>query len=265
MCRFVAYVGDAVSPAPLVFGGEHSLYHQSWDPRELLSGSVNADGYGVVWYDEGRPRRIAHAGPIWHDNELENTLGSVSSTCVIAALRNATVGQPVDRAGLLPLVQDRFAFVLNGFVPDFHAGHMRALRAALSDDLYAMLRGSSDAETLFLMALSFVRAGAGLSEALEAVAQAVASCWPRSHWIGQRPGPRWTVTIASRSSRRVFPNPKRSSFEPVGYLASAGGSGKGRTALAQATAARPIWVIPRRLGSRGTRGPDLLPVGRTAF
>ncbi len=174
MCRFVAYVGDAVSPAPLVFGGEHSLYHQSWDPRELLSGSVNADGYGVVWYHEGRPRRIAHAGPIWHDDELENTLGAVSSTCVIAALRNATVGQPVDRAGLLPLVQDRFAFVLNGFVPDFHAGHMRALRAELPDDLYASLRGSSDAETLFLMALSFVEAGAGLSEALEAVARAVA-------------------------------------------------------------------------------------------
>lgn len=174
MCRFVAYVGESLSPALLVFGGEHSLYHQSWDPRELLSGSVNADGYGVVWYHEGRPRRMAHAGPIWHDDELENTLGAISSTCVIAALRNATVGQPVDRAGLLPLVHDRFAFVLNGFVPDFHAGHMRALRSELSDDLYSALRGSSDAETLFLMALSFVEAGAGLSEALEAVARVVA-------------------------------------------------------------------------------------------
>ncbi len=170
----MAYVGDEVSPAPLVFGGEHSLYRQSWEPRELLSGSVNADGYGVVWYHEGRPRRIALTDPIWHDDELEAMLGAVSSTCVIAALRNATPGQPVDRAGLLPLVHDRFAFVLNGFVPDFHAGHMRALRAELPDDLYAALRGSSDSETLFLMALSFVEAGAGLSEALEEVARAVA-------------------------------------------------------------------------------------------
>ena len=174
MCRLVAYVGTEVSPAPLVFGGEHSLYHQSWDPRELLSGSVNADGWGVVWYRDGKPRRMAEARPIWHEDELENTLSAVSSTCVVAALRNATPGQSVDRASLLPLVHDRYAFVLNGFVPDFHASHMRALRAELPDELYAALRGSSDAETLFLLALSFVHKGAGLSEALEEVARAVA-------------------------------------------------------------------------------------------
>jgi len=173
VCRFVAYVGEELQAAPLVFGGEHSLYRQSWDPRELLSGSVNADGYGVVWYHEGKPRRIAEARPIWHDGELENTLDAVSSTCIVAALRNATPGQPVDRASLLPLVHDQFAFVLNGFIPDFHAGHMRALRAELTDGLYSALRGASDAETLFLVAVGLVREGAGLSEALEEVARTV--------------------------------------------------------------------------------------------
>jgi glutamine amidotransferase len=173
MCRLVAYLGAAQSPAPLVFGGDHSLYAQSWQPRELLSGSVNADGYGVVWYHEGRPRRIAEARPIWHDRDLEGILDAVESTCILAALRNATPGQPVDRAGLLPLVHDRFSFVLNGFVPDFHDEHMRALRSALPDDLYAALRGGSDAETLFLLAVARVREGAGLSEALEATARMV--------------------------------------------------------------------------------------------
>lgn len=173
MCRLVAYVGPAVSPAPLVFGGEHSLYRQSWAPRELLSGSVNADGYGVVWYHDGRPRRIAEARPIWHDPDLETTLGAVSSTCVLAALRNATPGQAVDRAALLPLVHERFTYILNGFVPDFHAGHMRALRTELPDDLYAALRGASDAETLFLLAVARVREGRALDEALEDVARRV--------------------------------------------------------------------------------------------
>jgi len=173
MCRFVAYVGEEVRAAPLVFGGEHSLYRQSWDPQELLSGSVNADGYGVVWYHDAKPRRVAEARPIWHDEELENTLAAVSSSCIVAALRNATPGQPVDRASLLPLVHDRFTFVLNGFLPDFHARHMRALRAELPDDLYAALRGASDAETLFLLSVGLVREGAGLSEALEEVARMV--------------------------------------------------------------------------------------------
>jgi predicted glutamine amidotransferase len=104
MCRYVAYIGEATDPSPLVFGGDHSLYEQSWAPRELLSGSVNADGYGVVWYTDGEPRRLAEARPIWHDGELKQALASVRSTCVLGALRNATPGQPVDRAGLLPLL-----------------------------------------------------------------------------------------------------------------------------------------------------------------
>lgn len=167
MCRFLAYLGPPVSPARLVFGGEHSLYEQSWAPRQLLSGSVNADGYGVVWYRALEPGRIAEARPIWHDEEeLRRTLSMLESGCVVAALRNVTAGISVDRSGLLPLVHDRWCFVLNGFVPDFRRSHMRALRARLPDDLYAELRGSSDSETLFLLAVAALREGAGLREAL---------------------------------------------------------------------------------------------------
>ena len=174
MCRLVAYLGAPISPRHLVFGGTHPLHEQAWAPRELLSGSVNADGYGVVWYAAGRPARIAEPRPIWHDPELASTLAAVSSGCVFAALRNATPGLPVDRSGLLPLVHDRWAFVLNGFVPDFRRAHMRALRAELPDDLYAELRGPSDAETLFLLAVAELREGRTPAEALERVARTVA-------------------------------------------------------------------------------------------
>lgn len=175
MCRLVAYVGEPTSAAPLVFGGTHSLFRQSWDPRELLSGSVNGDGYGVVWYADGRPRRIAEARPIWHHEGLERTLQVLESTCVIAALRNGTPGLPVDRAGLLPFTHRQWTFVLNGFVPDFRKRHMRALRASLPDHLYAELRGSSDAETLFLLAVAALENGAGPVEALCAAAGAVSA------------------------------------------------------------------------------------------
>ena len=166
MCRLLAYIGDPRPLAPLVFGGKHSLYEQSWKPRELLSGSVNADGYGVVWYAEGRPGRIAEARPIWYDEDLERSLGVIESACVVAALRNGTPGIPVDRSGLLPLVHDRWSFVLNGFVPDFRRSHMRALRADIPDDLYGTLAGSSDSETLFLLALARIRDGASMLEGL---------------------------------------------------------------------------------------------------
>ena len=173
MCRLVAYLGQPVSPAHLVFDGAHSLYEQSLAPTELLSGSVNADGYGVVWYTEGRPARIAEVRPIWYDDDLRSTLSVLSSECVIAALRNGTPGIPVDRTGLPPLVLGRWSFVLNGFVPDFRRSHMRALREALPDELYAELRGASDSETLSLLAMAAVREGASPREALEQVARTV--------------------------------------------------------------------------------------------
>jgi gamma-glutamyl hercynylcysteine S-oxide hydrolase len=173
MCRLVAYLGAPVSPARLVFGGEHSLYRQSWAPKELLTGSVNADGYGIVWYANGRAARIAEARPIWYDSDLEATLTALDSTCVVAALRNSTLGIPVDRASVLPLVLGHWAFVLNGFVPEFRQRHMRALRRGLPDDLYAELRGVSDSETLFLMALAALREGHSPAQALEAVVRAV--------------------------------------------------------------------------------------------
>ena len=173
MCRLIAYLGDPITPRHLVFGGEHSLHEQSWAPRELLSGSINADGYGVVWYAHGRPGRVAEARPIWYDTELPATLAAISSRCVIAALRNGTPGSPVDRSGLLPLVFDRWCFVLNGFVPDFRRSHMRALRARLPDDLYAELRGASDSETLFLLTVEALRQSASMTEALEVTAKLV--------------------------------------------------------------------------------------------
>jgi glutamine amidotransferase len=173
MCRLLAYIGVPTNAADLVFGGEHSLYEQSWQPRELLSGSVNADGYGVVWYANGQPARIAEARPIWYDDGLRRTLAGISSSVVFAALRNGTTGIPVDRSGLLPLTFERWSFVLNGFVPDFRVRHMRALRSELPDDLYAELRGASDSETLFMLTLAELRCGATATEALAATARRV--------------------------------------------------------------------------------------------
>ncbi len=173
MCRLVAYVGEPISATHIVFGGTHPLFRQSYAPRELLHGSVNADGWGVVWYQESLPVRLARAEPIWYDVDLPRVLGAATASVVVAALRNATPGLLVDRAGLLPLVHERWSFVLNGFVPRFRPKHMRALRATLPDDLYAQLAGSSDAETLFLRTLAAIRSGASLTEALEGVARAV--------------------------------------------------------------------------------------------
>jgi glutamine amidotransferase len=92
MCRLAAYLGAPLTPAHIVFDGSDPLYEQSWAPQELLSGTVNADGYGVVWYAEGRPARLAKLRPIWYDTDLRSTLSSISSGCGLAGIRNGTPG-----------------------------------------------------------------------------------------------------------------------------------------------------------------------------
>jgi len=177
MCRLVAFHGPPAPLSRLVFGGSHSLVRQSWAPRELLSGSVNADGWGVSWWPSGAERavRIARAEPIWFDPDLPGLLATLSAGSVLAALRNTTPGLPVDRSGLLPLLRDRWAFALNGYVPAFRARHMRRLREQLPDGFYARLEGVSDAETLFHLALAALAGGADPVDALAEVRDRVAA------------------------------------------------------------------------------------------
>ena len=176
MCRLVTYAGPPVPLEALVFHGSHSLYRQSWAPRELLSGSVNADGYGIVWCGpDGDPVRLARAEPIWYDGDLRRLLSTIETPIAQATLRNATPGLPVDRAGVLPLVREGWAFSLNGAVPAFRQRHMQALRKPLSGERYASLTGVSDAETLFLGVLQGIDEGRTPHQAMRAQVDAVAA------------------------------------------------------------------------------------------
>ena len=108
------------------------------------------------------------ARPIWQDEDLRALLEGVSSSTILAAVRNATPGIPID-GGNQPLLHGRWSFVLNGFVENFRGSHMRALRSHLPDDLYGHLTGSSDSETLFLLAVAAVQSGASRLDALRRV------------------------------------------------------------------------------------------------
>lgn len=173
MCRFVAYRGAEISLQPLVYGGTHPLVEQAWDPRELLVGHTNADGYGVVWYHDGEPVRLARAEPIWYDPDLERMLETVRSSTAVASLRNATVGMPIGVDAAAPLTLDRWSFTLNGFVEGFHQRLKRGFHERLPDELYARFRNANDTETLFFLAVHATRQGADPADALLRVVELV--------------------------------------------------------------------------------------------
>lgn len=169
----VAYLGAETRASRLVFGGDHSLHDQSFRPRELLTGSVNADGYGVVWYAGGRPARLASPFPIWQGPDLEGVLDTVRAPLVVAALRNTTPGIPAAHTAVPPLTVDRWTFVLNGFVENFRARFMRPLHALVPDALFGRLTGVSDTEALALLSAAACSDGLEVDRALDRVARQV--------------------------------------------------------------------------------------------
>ena len=165
---------------PIVFGGTHTLVRQSYDAKEMGHGVHNADGYGVGWYHKGRPVRIREARPIWHDPDLKDVLSCVRSTCSLALVRSASPGIPLDKGEVAPFVFKRWSFGLNGYVRKFHTHAMRPLRSTLPDELYTQIRGTSDTETLFLLAIAEVWQGASLGMALARVGERACSLGVRS-------------------------------------------------------------------------------------
>lgn len=177
MCRLVAYLGEAETTlSSLVLEPEHSLLVQSYAPGEMMSGVVNADGFGVGWYApwSGEEPAVYRSGaPLWADRSFAGMAGKIRSTSVFAAVRSATPGLPAEESGVPPFASGRFTFMHNGAIDGFRHGPMRALRDLLGDESYAGLLGVTDSETIFAVALDRLGEGAGLGEALEEVVRRV--------------------------------------------------------------------------------------------
>lgn len=141
MCRHLAYLGPPRTLHELLYAAPHSLHVQSWAPRMQRHGTVNADGFGVGWYppapapdaagEPGRagapgtaapePLRYRRAMPIWGDSSFADAARAIVSGCVVAAVRDATIGFGSEESGAQPFRADRLLFSHNGAVKDDEA------------------------------------------------------------------------------------------------------------------------------------------------
>ncbi len=175
----VAYLGGPeVTLSSLVLKPEHSLLVQSYAPKEMMSGVVNADGFGVGWYapeiDE-EPALYRSGKPLWADKSFESISARILSRTIFAAVRSATPGLPVEESGVPPFASGRFMFTHNGAIEDFRRTAMRPLRDALSDEAHAGLLGVTDSETIFAVLLDRLSEDPGdLPKALMATVHHVA-------------------------------------------------------------------------------------------
>ncbi|MGF0308872.1 MULTISPECIES: ergothioneine biosynthesis protein EgtC [Nocardiaceae] len=117
MCRHLGYLGPRTSVGGVLTDGEHSLRVQSYAPNDMRGGgTINADGFGVAWWQDGSVRSYRNPMPIWTDSAVDDVLPQLHSTSVIAAVRSATVGMPVERSACAPFTDGRWAFSHNGVV-----------------------------------------------------------------------------------------------------------------------------------------------------
>ncbi|MBH8573328.1 ergothioneine biosynthesis protein EgtC [Nostocaceae cyanobacterium CENA369] len=157
MCRLLAYLGSPVSLEHLLFKPEHSLIVQSYQPREMSSGVVNADGFGVGWYHSQKdtePFIYKNTLPIWNDINLPSLSRYVESKCVLAYVRSATPGQALDFANCQPFHYQQQLFIHNGRIVKFRQTLHRKIRSILTPDLYAKINGNTDSEHIFALLLS---------------------------------------------------------------------------------------------------------------
>lgn len=117
MCRHLAWLGAPRTLSSLTLEPPCGLLRQSYQPRRQKRGLLNADGWGVGFYDaSGAVRRWRSARPLWSDASFASVAPVLSSGAVLAAVRSATVGMPPDETAAAPFTDGRWLLSHNGRV-----------------------------------------------------------------------------------------------------------------------------------------------------
>jgi glutamine amidotransferase len=116
MCRHVAWLGAPRSVAELVLHPPQGLLVQSYAPRRQKHGLMNADGWGAGFFDDGVPRRWRSDKPLWGDASFSSVAPALRSHCVLAAVRSATIGMPIEPSASAPFSDGRWLLSHNGLV-----------------------------------------------------------------------------------------------------------------------------------------------------
>lgn len=120
MCRHLGWLGEPVSIGSLMLDPPHGLKVQSYAPRRQKFGLLNADGWGVGFYPtasaEQRVCRWRSASPLWSDASFASVAPELRSGCVVAAVRSATIGMPIESSASAPFTDGHWLLSHNGII-----------------------------------------------------------------------------------------------------------------------------------------------------
>jgi glutamine amidotransferase len=121
MCRHLGWLGAAVPVSSLILDPPNGLLVQSYAPRRQKHGLMNADGWGVGFFDGDAftgpvPRRWRSAAPLWGDTSFASVAPALATGCVVAAVRSASVGMPIEVSATAPFTDGSWLLSHNGVV-----------------------------------------------------------------------------------------------------------------------------------------------------
>ena len=154
MCRLLGYLGSTVQLDRLLYKPEHSLIVQSYQPREMKAGLLNAEGFGIGWYHPEKqdlPYTYRNTLPIWNDVNLPQLARYIESSCILSYVRSATPGLAVDMNNCQPFTHENIVFIHNGYIDSFRNTLYRSIRATLNDSTYKAIHGTTDSEHIFAL------------------------------------------------------------------------------------------------------------------
>ncbi len=158
MCRWIAYIGKPIFIDTLVTTPSYSLVEQSLNSRASFKpdGSVlstNGDGFGLGWYmhkDEAGVFKTAE--PAWANDNINEICSQVQARIFMAHIRAASTGS-IQRSNSHPFKYKNWIFQHNGYLTNFDIMRQE-LQGAIASEYFLQLKGTTDSETLFLLALT---------------------------------------------------------------------------------------------------------------
>lgn len=153
MCRWLAYSGGPIYIEELVLQPENSLIDQSLHAQRSES-TTNGDGFGLGWYGpRSTPALYRSIQPAWNDANLRDLAAQITSSLFLAHVRAAT-GTAVNQSNCHPFRYGKWLFVHNGVLDQFELLR-RDLIFAVAPELFNCIRGTTDSEVMFHLALTF--------------------------------------------------------------------------------------------------------------
>jgi glutamine amidotransferase len=149
----MGWSGQPVIVDELLFKPQHGLVDQSLHSRMGVE-TTNGDGFGLGWYGQGDGPGVYHSvAPAWGDANLRELASHIESHMFLAHVR-ATTGTAIQQTNCHPFRYGRWLFVHNGVIEGFDKMR-RELMLAVAPELFADIKGSTDSEVIFHLALTF--------------------------------------------------------------------------------------------------------------